>query len=448
MSSDLPARFRAHLRGTGLFAPPGRVLLAVSGGGDSLALLELMARCAPEFDLPLSVAHVDHGIVPDSAAVAGRVEAAAARHGLQFHGVRLELGGGTSETTAREQRYRALRALQAGTGATYLATAHHADDQIETVLFRVLRGSGPSGLAGISLRQPDGLVRPLLPFRRDEIRAWLAAELPGDVFEDPTNRETRHDRAWIRHVLLGTLRERFGPEVEERLLDLSRYAARDRQAWSALVRGLPELDVLVRTGSIEVARPPLQAYDSPLLQAILRAAAFEVGCVLGPGRAERLAAFVTSSESGRRFEIGSGWACEIAFDRIRIFSPDPEAADRDPVSWGADPRGAVGWGRWQLRWCVEPAGTVQRQGWTTWVTPGAGLIRSPRPGDKLVPLGATGRRPVARLLMEGRVARADRAGFPLVVRDGQVLWVPGVCRADAGTPAPGAKAVRLDVSFE
>lgn len=447
VTDDLLDRFRAHLGSARLFAPPGGVVLAVSGGGDSLALLELMARTAPAFGLELSVAHVDHGIVPGSDLAARQVQQAAARWELPFTGVALGLGAGTSETAAREARYRALREIQHSTGAAYLATAHHADDQIETVLFRVLRGSAPAGLAGIAPRQPDGLVRPLLPFRRAEIRAWMAEEVPGSPFEDPANLEIRHERAWIRHELLDTLRARFG-DVEDRLLDLSRYAALDREAWSSLLRVLPGLDPTVSDGAIEVARHPLEPYDSPLRQAILRAAALDVGCVLGPGRAERLARFIMSAASGRRFEIGSGWACVIAFDRIRIFSQDRVAPVPEAAAWGDCDAGEVRWGRWSIRWQAGEAAPATRRGWTTWVTPGRGLIRSVRPGDRLYPVGGRGRRPVTRLLMEGRVPRWDRAAYPLVVRDDEILWLPGICRSNVGVPASGRKAVRLDASVE
>ena len=445
MTADLPARFRAHVETARLFQPPGRAVLAVSGGADSLALLELMGDLAPEAGLELVVGHVDHGILAGSGLVAEEVRAYAERHGCEFRLTCLGLGSDASETVAREARYAALRTLQHDVGARYIVTAHHADDQIETVLFRVLRGSAPLGLAGMMPRQRDGLVRPLLPFRRDELREWLATRPGITPFEDPANQDRRHDRVWIRQELLPALRARHG-DIGPRLLGLAEYAARDRRAWADLLRVLPGLDPVVGDASIEVARPPLQAYDTPLRQAVLRAAAFEVGCGLGPRRAERLAAFVASAESGRRFEIGSGWACDVAFDRIRLFSPPGGGPPGAPVRWGEADSGRAEWGAWSLAWRPDPAGDVKREGWTTWVTPGPGQIRPARPGDKLVPLGGTGRRPVARLLMEGRVARADRAAFPVVVRGDEILWLPGICRADTARPPRGSDAVRLDAS--
>ncbi len=130
--TDLAERLRRHLRDADLFPDSGRALLAVSGGPDSVALLDLFAAVAPAFDLELVVAHVDHGIAPESGEVARQVARLAEHYGVPCRAVRLELGSDTSETRARRARYRALRELQREADGRYLVTAHHADDQTET----------------------------------------------------------------------------------------------------------------------------------------------------------------------------------------------------------------------------------------------------------------------------------------------------------------------------
>ena len=164
MNTDLATRLRDHARDAALFPEPGRVLLAVSGGPDSLAMLDLMVRVAPELEIQLAVAHVDHGIADESPDVAEHVLGLAVRYNLPGYLVTLKLGRTASETAARSGRYAALRSMQQRTGSRYLATAHHADDQIETILLRIFRGTGVAGLAGIPDTGPGGLVRPLLPF--------------------------------------------------------------------------------------------------------------------------------------------------------------------------------------------------------------------------------------------------------------------------------------------
>ncbi len=451
MSPDLYDRFLTHVKTTGLFHPPGLALLAVSGGSDSVTMLDLMATVAPDLQLELAVAHVDHGIAPESAEVAQQVAARAHCYGFRYHGTMLQLGPETSETRARRERYRALRTIQREAHARYLVTAHHADDQVETVLYRLLRGSGIAGLAGIPARGPGGLVRPLLPFTRAELEQWRehqagsrGAEIP--VYRDPANIDDRHDRSWVRHRLLPTLEQRFGARVRRYLLDVARHASGDRAAWAALLRELPQLKFRAENGAVEVARAPFQRYDNVLSEALLRALAREVGCSLGPRRAARVLRFVRVSSSGHSVQLGGGWVAEIAFDKVRIVPASSTVGDIDAVPLVAETGGSgrVNWGTWQITWCSEPAGETVRAAHTTWITPGTNELRAVAPGDRLVPLGGVGHRRVRRLLMEARVPARDRDAYPVLVRDDSVLWVPGICRAETAVPQPGEPAVRID----
>jgi tRNA(Ile)-lysidine synthase len=439
----LDERLRQHLRETGLFPRPGRALLAVSGGPDSVALLDLFTVVAPAVDLELLVAHVDHGIAPESDAVARQVARLADSYGVPHRQVRIELGPDASETRARRARYGALRELQREADCRYLVTAHHADDQAETVLYRLLRGTGMAGLAGIPARGPRGLVRPLLPFRRGELEAWLRErDVAGHL--DPANQDERHDRSWVRHQLLPLVRERFGSATERRLSDLARHAGSERRAWAAALRTLPELDFRVSGRVAEVARVPLARYDNTLSEALLRALAREVGCVLGPRRSARLLDFVSSSTSGRGMQLGSNWVAELSFDRVRI-APVREGAVREQaVDCGEDATGQVQWNGWDVSWRHDRVGSVRRESFVTWVTPGEGRLRAAQRGDRIAPLGGVGRRKVRRLLMEARVPVRERDGYPVLVRRDEVLWIPGVCRSSAAVPEPGEPAVRIE----
>ena len=147
--ASLLERLRAHLDRARLFPAPGRAVLAVSGGPDSVALLDLMHSVAPERELALVVAHADHGIRTDSRTVGQAVGDLAQRYGLPFELGELRLGPGATETAARRARYAWLTDVQHRHAARYVVTAHHADDQVETILLRVLKGSGPAGLAGM-----------------------------------------------------------------------------------------------------------------------------------------------------------------------------------------------------------------------------------------------------------------------------------------------------------
>jgi tRNA(Ile)-lysidine synthase len=440
----LPGRLERHLEASRLIETPARAVVAVSGGADSVALLDLLAGVAAASGLELVVAHADHGIQPGSAAVAALVRELAGRYGLPFTGGELRLGAAASETRARQERYRFLRSVQAERQARYLVTAHHADDQAETVLLRLLRGSAPAGLAGIPPRGQHGLVRPLLPFTRAELLEYTVARaLP--YHDDPANAELRHTRSWVRHCLIPVIRERLGPAGTEALVEVSDHAREELAAWDGVVDALTALHAQAREGHFKVARAPLRDYDNALAARILRAIARRAGIRLAPRAAQRLARFAAAGHSGRRSDLGEGLEAELAFDTLVVRQektnpPAPAAIN------GSD--GRINFGAWEIAWRTGPAPErLERAGLTSWFPATARLtVRPPGGGERLRPLGGVGHRLVRRLLMEARVPRGERASYPLVVCDDAVLWVPGVCRADAVLPAPGTLALRLDVS--
>jgi tRNA(Ile)-lysidine synthase len=448
VSCDLRERLRDHLRDAALFPEPGLAIVAVSGGPDSVAMLDLLAGLSAELALELVVAHIDHGIAPTSGDVARDVEALTSRYGLPCHVVRLRLGPEAGETAARKARYRELRRLQRALGARYLVTAHHRDDQAETVLFRLLKGSGVAGLAGIPRQGPRGLVRPLLPFGRADLLAWLDRSRdprgsPLAAHQDPANADPRHDRSWLRHHVLPLADERFGGGVAERLARVARSARDDRAAWAAALRQVPELGFRAEADGVALDRTPLGGYDNVLSEALLRALAREVGCSLGPRAGSRLLDFVRSGRSGSIMELGHGWEAEISFDRVRIVRPI-SSTGLLPVECGVGPEGVVRWGRWEFAWRACAAGRPERSGMVTWLTPGAATVRGVGAGDRLVPLGGVGRRKVRRLLMESRVSFRERAAYPVLERCGIVLWVPGVCRSHGDLPSQGQDALWVE----
>src|SRR5437899_4755093 len=199
--TSLLSHLRTHLARTRLLGEPGVALVAVSGGADSVALLDLLHALTPELGLSLVVAHVDHGIRSDSGTVARAVGELAERYELPFEVGELTLGPDATETVARRARYAWLGEVQRRHGARYLVTAHHRDDQVETILLRLLKGSAPAGLAGIPARGRAGLVRPLLRFAKARLVAHVA-ELGLAVHEDPANHDPRHLRRWVHTGLL------------------------------------------------------------------------------------------------------------------------------------------------------------------------------------------------------------------------------------------------------
>ena len=203
----------------GVIRPGEAVLVACSGGPDSICLLDALAHLAEPRGWTLTVAHVDHLLRPDSAEDAGVVARHAAARGLLFHTARVEVGAdGSLQDAARRARHAALRELAAGCGAQVIALGHTADDQAETVLMRALAGATPRALT--AMHERDGrLARPLLRVWRAETAAYCQA-LALETVDDPSNRDPRFLRTRVRHDLIPALEQVF-PAARRRLVALA-----------------------------------------------------------------------------------------------------------------------------------------------------------------------------------------------------------------------------------
>jgi tRNA(Ile)-lysidine synthase len=188
-----------------------RVLVAVSGGRDSTALLHVLQLLAAELGFELMAHGVDHGLRPEAPLELGLVNALAERLGVPFSQTKLQVApGGNLQARARSARYAALRRAGAELGVDVIATAHHADDRAETVLLRLLRGAGPRGLAVLPPR--DGaLIRPLIRARRSDVAAHLNRHQLRFA-EDPSNLDRRFLRVRVRTELLPLL-EQLSPAI-------------------------------------------------------------------------------------------------------------------------------------------------------------------------------------------------------------------------------------------
>ena len=202
------------------------ILIAVSGGADSIALMHSLARIGPRLGLRLEVASLDHGLRPESGAEVQAVVERAQRLGLPAHARSLGLTDGPAlEQRARDARYAQLEAVRLERGLELIATAHTASDQAETVLMRLARGAALGGAAAIAARM-GALIRPLLGRTRAEVRAYLAA-LGEPFVEDPMNADPRFLRVRVRRELLPLYEQTCGPRVEQHLARFAQYAAED-----------------------------------------------------------------------------------------------------------------------------------------------------------------------------------------------------------------------------
>lgn len=193
-----------------LLPKAGTYVVAVSGGVDSVVLLDLLSKGT---DLKLIVAHFDHGIRDESAEDRGFVQALANRLGLGFEYAEGKLGPNASEATARTARYKFLQELMKKHKATAIVTAHHQDDVLETAILNMLRGTGRKGLT--SLKDTDGIKRPLLNATKSETIDY-ANRYGLEWREDSTNSDDNYLRNYVRHKIL----PRFKPADKKKLLDM------------------------------------------------------------------------------------------------------------------------------------------------------------------------------------------------------------------------------------
>ncbi len=287
------------------------LLLAVSGGPDSMALLHGTAQLAPERNWDLTVAHLDHGLRDDSPDDAAFVAAAAETLGLRWEVRRVDVSalaaaeGRTLEDAGREARYRFFEEIAAPDAL--IATGHTADDSAETILLNLLRGSGLSGVSGIPARR-GRIVRPLLSARRADLRAALdAANIA--YLTDPSNADLGYARNRIRHEVLPAI-ERINPAAVEALLRFGRLAADD----DALLDGLAaaELERRVADEGIDWHEPPGRAIGRRILRQAIGDPA---------PSAERIDALLHAAEGSRgglTVELGGGREASVRKRIIRL----------------------------------------------------------------------------------------------------------------------------------
>jgi tRNA(Ile)-lysidine synthase len=434
------ARVRETIDRHRLLVARDRVLVACSGGPDSVALLALLLRS--ELDLELVVGHVDHGLREDSAADAEAVAALADREGLAFVQRKLRLGGGeprrrpselVSEDTARRARLAALEEMSLEVGAVPVALGHTADDQLETLVMRLCRGAGLTGFSGMA-PQRGRFVRPLLDLGRSEVLATL--EVVGwSAREDPTNRSARYFRNRVRRDVVPLLK-RENPRLLE---GVTRSARGLREALEALEHyEALEWRRLARTSADGGGNAGLDAVDRVGMEA------------LPPGLASRLVRRLWRVARGRP-DPGGGGSGELTRDHVEAVLA---LLDRDTGPRLDLPGGVVAYRQYDLL-VVAPAARlvdpgdvsvevgrpgvyplpelgllleVEAESDAPTVDPGSLRVRNLRTGDRLAV--QAGSRKLSDLLVDRKIPRWQRRRLALVIWKGEIVWIPGVWRKD------------------
>ena len=421
------------------------MLVALSGGADSAATLAALASLAVRLKIRVSAAHIHHGLrgaEADADALTAR--SLADRFGVPFHVARLPASlrrGGNLEERAREARYRKLAAIAHGCGATCVATGHTCDDQAETVLLRIIRGCGPSGLTAIMpMARIDSacVIRPMLNCTRAEVEEFVAAlELPW--CRDSSNGDRRFLRNRVRLEVLPLLRE-LNPRIDGALANLA-SASQEREASSFDGVRTPEATLPV---SIVTAKPAPQRAE-----AIRRWLAAVRGSRRGLSRRHVLSvlSLVRGARPSRRIDLPGG-AVLREYDNLRfVTGADPPRAALSPISIRPGQRTRVN--GWEIQAePIKPRGAASNLPLDLWaavvdadaVASGL-LVRNAVPGDRVQPYGMNGRRKLSDIFVDRKVPRALRGLCPVVQAGADVLWVPGVVRSRKGLVGAQTKRV-------
>jgi tRNA(Ile)-lysidine synthase len=405
------------------------VLVGVSGGPDSVALLLALGELG-RGAWRIGVAHVNHHLRGrESDRDQQFVEKLARRLGYEMHNANATLRGKANlEERARYARYRAFTAIARRQGYRRIATAHTIDDQAETVLHHVIRGTGGTGLAGVRRERADGVIRPLLGVSRAQVIAFLRRRGARHRL-DRSNRDLRFTRNRLRARVLPLLERELNPRVKEAL---SRLAELSREDEDLLERVSRRSERRVLDGGHLVCAG-LASIHPALQRRVVRAwLARTRGTTNGIelDHVDRIRALASTGRDGQRLSLPGG---SLARHRGRLYW-NPRRTRPGFYARRIAPGGEVVVAGWRVR--AQAVGRPAHPSPWRAVFDAAKLgaarlrVRSPKPGDRIRPLGLGGTKKLQDVFVDAKVPRHERATWPILEAGGVIAWVAGLARSE------------------
>ena len=441
-SQSIEHKMREWVESTQLIPLGSRILIACSGGRDSLALMHLLHLNRKRWQCTLSVVYVDHGL-RDVAHEAQLVREQASSLGLKFSLLKVEVPekGPSLQAKAREVRLQALSSEAARMGADLIAMGHTLSDQSETLLFRLARGSGLRGMGGIRPRR-DLFIRPLLSISREETGRYL--ETVGCKWiDDPSNDDLRFSRVEVRKEWIPMM-ERSFPGVSHRIASaaISFQEALDfmeRHGGKALSDCL--LDA--RTGVLKLSGAKLKKVDRRLLPLVIQKAMERVGTEqISRAHVEALMEMLKESRGTRELHLAGVKVTQVYDEVIFVgagYEEVPSTGFSKDFAEGVEEipgPGCYGCGDWLLTIeRVNPPDTVSGSTPHEVFFQGDQLsfpltLRKVQKGERIRPFGMTGSKLVSDILTDKKVPRDQRAESVVLTNGSVVLWLLGQARSN------------------
>jgi tRNA(Ile)-lysidine synthase len=402
-------------RESGLVEAGEPLLVMLSGGGDSVCLLDVALR----LEAQVTALHVNYGLRPGADEDERFVAELCDRLGVPLHSERSDLGaGGNLQDRARQVRY----ALAERHARGNYAAGHTASDQAETVLYRLAVSPGSRALHGMPARR-GRLVRPLLSVTSSEVRDYLRAR-GLEWREDPSNADRRFARARVRHDLLEAMRS-VGPAPERTIAETARQLREEAEVLDAAVSAaLEELG-----GGPGVSLSGLRELPLAVRRLVLRR--------LAGDRPVPDSLLDVDSRGTKSIDLGEGWRAVAEYGTLR-FTRAREAVAPEPVELTVP--GQATFGDWQVEAAVEAGGDVSVSADAL----GAhSTVRAWREGDRMRPVGLGGTKTLQDLFTDRKVPRELRRSLPVVEARGQIVWVAGVAVDERFVAPEGPGAVGL-----
>lgn len=438
-SGELNKRIARTVLERKLFKAGDTIIVALSGGADSTALLDLLSKL-PDIHLSLVAAHLNHSLRgPDSDADEEFSRSLALRYAIPFESRRIDVKafaarhGLNLEDAGRRSRIAFFCEMREKWRATAVALAHHAGDQAETVLMRLLRGSGPHGLSGMPFRNGRGFVRPMLEITRQEIEAYLAKN--GLAWrEDASNRDTAFLRNRIRHELLPLL-ERYNPAIRERLTETAALLSDENELLGQMAEKAATQACTVNNEGLACDISLLAAEPPAIRRRVFRLALQRLAGNLNHftnRHIEALELLSVSPSPNATLNLPQGVTAvrEYASLLLRRTTAAPLSASGEVLIEEPGHYPLPGGGLLTVTFEPSLPDFAALPSNTTCFdldkVPFPWLVRTFRPGDRIVPLGMNGGKKVKEIFIDSKIPLPQRQQIPLIFSGDTLIWVCGL----------------------